>query len=183
MAGSPYFLQNLTRSTTAATLQNTYTTAKSVINATEVIGLPVNYFAVGTALKIKVRGGLSNIVTTPGTITFQVMIGSVVAWTSGALTINGTARTLLPFTLDLDLYVRTIGATTTATLLGMGTFSGVHLTNTDATINVPVTAPAAGTGFDSTAAANLDFWAGISVSNAGNGIQVQHYSVDQYASG
>jgi hypothetical protein len=42
----------------------------------------------------------------------------------------------------------------------------------------PNTAPAAGTGFDSTIANILDFWVGISVSNAANGIQVYQYFVE-----
>jgi hypothetical protein len=45
-------------------------------------------------------------------------------------------------------------------------------------IMAPNTAPAVGTGFDSTIANILDFWVGISVSNAGNGIQVYQYFVE-----
>jgi len=44
-----------------------------------------------------------------------------------------------------------------------------------ATIMCPNTAPAVGTGFDSTIANILDFWVGISVSLATNGIQVYQY--------
>lgn len=49
--------------------------------------------------------------------------------------------------------------------------------NTMTAINAPATAPAVGTGFDSTAAAALDLWAGFSISNSGNGIQIQQYHV------
>jgi hypothetical protein len=44
---------------------------------------------------------------------------------------------------------------------------------------VPATAPAVGTGFDSTVANIMDFWVGIQTSNAGNGVQVYDYSVEQ----
>ena len=42
---------------------------------------------------------------------------------------------------------------------------------------VPATAPAQGTGFDSTIANILDFWVGFSISNAANGVQIAQYKV------
>ena len=92
----------------AGTAFGTYTTAKTVIPATSLITLPANYFDVGKVLRVKARGGLSTLVTTPGTITFQVMIASVVAWTSGAIQMNATAHTDLPWTLDVDLICRNV---------------------------------------------------------------------------
>lgn len=177
MSGVPSFVQCLTSQRTAGTLYNTYTTAKSVINPTEVVPLPANYLAVGNQLTFRVFGGLSNVVTATPTFTFQVMIGSVVAWSSGALTTNASANTLLPFRLDLDLRVDSEGSGTSAKLIGGGRITCAALANTTAV--VPVTSPAVGTGFDSTAAANLDFWVGISASNAGNGIQIYNYQVFQ----
>ena len=44
---------------------------------------------------------------------------------------------------------------------------------------MPATAPAVGTGFDSTIANLLDFWVGFSISNSGNGVQVYQYTVEQ----
>lgn len=168
----------------SGTLFNTYTTAKSVIDPTALAALPANYFYPGRLLHIKTWGGLSNIVTTPGTVTFQVMMGSIVAWTSGAIQLNATAHTLLPFTLDIDLRVATTGATTAATLIGGGTLQGIQPTltagqvdgvNSASIVAVPATAPAAGTGFDSTISNVLDFWVGFSINNAGNGVQVYNY--------
>ena len=49
--------------------------------------------------------------------------------------------------------------------------------NTMAMLQCPATAPAVGTGFDSTVANLLDFWAGFSISNAGNGVQIHQYVV------
>jgi hypothetical protein len=46
-----------------------------------------------------------------------------------------------------------------------------------AMLQCPATAPAVGTGFDSTVANLLDFWAGFSISNAGNGVQIHQYVV------
>lgn len=187
MAGVAEFGQCLTVQRAAGTLFNTYTTAKSVINATELVSLPVNYFKIGSKIRVKVWGGLSNIVTTPGTVTFQIMMGSIVAWTSGAIQMSTTAHTLIPFDLEVTLRTATIGSGTSATLIGGGKLNGIMFTvgagadstTVVGTFPVPATAPAAGTGFDSTIANLLDFWVGFSISNAGNGVQVQDYTVEQ----
>ncbi|HYQ47138.1 MAG TPA: hypothetical protein VER11_34445 [Polyangiaceae bacterium] len=184
MSGVPVFPQVLQSQRAAGTLFNTYTTAKSVINATELQTLPANYLTVGSKIRTRVWGGLSNIVTTPGTVTFQLMMGSIVAWTSGAIQMSTTAHTLIPFTLDITNRVDSIGAGTAAKLIGGGTLNGIMFTvgaGADSTtvvgsFPVPATAPAVGTGFDSTIANILDFWVGFSISNAGNGVQI--YDID-----
>lgn len=188
MSGLPFYTQTLTSQRAVGTLFNTYTTAKSVINATELVTLPANYLTVGSKLRIKALAGLSNIVTTPGTIAIQIMMGSIVAFTTGNIQLNATAHTLLPFDLEATLRVDSIGPGTAAKLLGQSKFTGIQPTLTAAQVDAvntsgsflgPVTAPAAGTGFDSTIANILDFWVGFSISNAGNGIQIYDYSVEQ----
>lgn len=180
--------QRLITQQASGTLFNTYTASKSVINPQSVITLPSGFLEVpGKSLRIRVAGAISNVVTTPGTITFEVKIGSVVAWTSGAIQLNATAHTTLPFTLDIELVTQVVGAGTTAKLMGIGMLTGVMFTktagqvdgvNSEAVITVPVGIPAQGTGFDSTIAQTLDFWAAFSTSNAANGIQTHLYSVD-----
>lgn len=168
----------------------TFTTAKSVLNLADVIALPANYLSIGKRFKISVSGALSNIVTTPGTVSFQVMMGSVIAWTSGAIQMNATAHTLLPFKLDIDLRTDSIGASTSAKFLGVGMLRGIQFTltagqvdgvNSSSGMIVPVTAPAVGTGFDSTVAQNLDFFTAFSISNAGNVVQIYDYLVQELA--
>lgn len=171
----------------AGTLFNTYTTAKSVINPEALWTVPAGFFkSPGQLITVKVQGGLSNIVTTPGTVTFQIMLGSIVGWTSGAIQLNATAHTLLPFSLEVLLRVDTTGSGTSAKFLGMGILGGIQFTltaaqvdavNTPGAFQVPATAPAVGTGWDSTIANVFDFWTGFSISNAGNGIQVYNYLV------
>lgn len=170
----------------AGTAFGSFTTAKSVINAEALRTLPSGYFYIGKSLSIKVRGAISNIVTTPGTITFQTVIGGIVAFTTGAIQLNATAHTLLPFALDIDLTCRAIGASTSANLMGLGRISGMMVTatagqtdgaNTMATLMCPATAPAVGTGFDSTIANILDFYAGFSINNSGNVIRIDQYKV------
>jgi hypothetical protein len=181
MAGAPSLPQVHACQSRAGTLYNTYTTAKSVINEEDVINWPANILRVGSAFRIKVKGGLSNRAATPGTFAFQLMMGSVVAWTSGNLSFNASARTLLPFSLDLELRLDSIGSGTLAKFMGMGEFGGIHLTNTDQKIQVPTTAPALGTGWASTAAQAMDLYVAFGTSDAGNGIQVQVYEVMQTA--
>lgn len=181
MAGAPSLPQVLARQSRVGTLYNTYTTAKSVINEEDVINWPANILKLGSCFRIKVKGGLSNRASTPGTFAIQLMMGSVIAWTSGNLSFNANARTLLPFTLDLELRLDSIGSGTSAKFLGMGEFGGIHLTNTDQKIQVPTTAPAVGTGWASTAAQAMDlFWA-FGTSDAGNGVQIYDYEVMQTA--
>lgn len=179
--------QTLASQQSQGTLFNTYTTAKTVLNPQALYTFPAGFFQyAGQRLTVHVEGGISNIVTTPGTITLQVMLGSVVVFTTGAVQLNATAHTTLPFVLDVSMTLQTVGNSTNAKFAGMGTLSGIMFTltaaqvdavNTSGLFQVPVTAPAQGTGFDSTSAQILDFWAGFSISNAGNGIQLENYVV------
>jgi len=163
----------------------TYTTAKSVINAEAIKQLPMGFIeAAGKMFDLEVAGSISNIVTTPGTIVFQLMFGSVIAWSSGLIQLNATAHTKLPFRLRVPLTARSVGNGTLATLQGDGTLIGPMFTktagqtdnvNSDTVIAVPVTSPTVGAGFDSTTSQAVDFWAGFSISNAANGIQVEQF--------
>lgn len=170
----------------AGTLLTTYTTAKSVINPQALITLPANFFYPGRMLRVFAMGGISNIVTTPGLMNFQVKVGSVAAFDTGNIQLNATAHTTLPFWLEVLLTCRAVGSGTSANLMGLANVVGIMFTRTagqtdDAQgvqqILAPATAPAVGTGFDSTIANTLDLWAGFTISNAGNGIQIQQYSV------
>jgi len=178
----------LAAQTAAGTAFSAFTTAKSVINGSEVVQLPANYFVPGKKLRLKVAGGISNIITTPGTVSFQMMLGAVIAWTSGTIQLNAAAHTLLPFALEVDLRCDSVGATTTAKLLGIGSLRGIMFTltagqvdgvNSGAIMMVPATAPAVGTGFDSTAAQTLDFFTAFSISAAGNAVQIYDYTLEE----
>ena len=171
----------------AGTSFGTFTTAKTVINPQALVVLPAGFFTIGKKLRIRVNGGIGTLVTTPGTITFQVMIGSVIAFTTGAIQLNATAHTNLPFRLDIDLVCRAVGSGTSANLMGQAIATGVMFTktagqtdgaNSETVIMVPVTAPAVGTGFDSTIANILDFFTGFSISNAANTVKIEQYECE-----
>jgi hypothetical protein len=165
----------------------TYTTAKTVLPSGCLVTLPANWWYIGRVIRVTVQGGIGTLVTTPGTITLQHNIGSTAVFSSGAIQLNATAHTNLPFELVTTLRCVSIGASTSATLLGQAHLHGVMFTRTAGqtdqanigdSMMVPITAPAAGTGFDSTAAGTLDFFAGFSISNAANTIQIYNYIVE-----
>lgn len=193
--------QTLVTQRTAGTLFNTYTTAKTVINQQDLFGFYANYFQLGTKLRVTVHAALSTLITTPGTVTFQIMLGTIVVWTSGAIQMNAVAHVLLPMKLVVDLtcqLTNTSAGGVVAKLMGQGVLTGSQFTTGSTTstdswgvtpapaaaavshvaINVPVTLPALGTAFDSTISQTLDFWTGFSISNAANGIQVAQYDVE-----
>lgn len=167
-----------------------FTTNKTVINPQALYVLPANYWYVGRKMRIACKGGVGTLVTTPGTMNFAVRMGptgNISVFDTGAIQLNATAHTNLPFWLEIELTCRSVGNGTTATLMGLAQVTGRMFTLTagqtdDAqgmqTIIAPATAMAVGTGFDSTVASILDFWAGFSISNAANTIQIQTYSVE-----
>src|SRR4051794_15419391 len=102
------------------TALNTSTTATSIIPAAAKYTLPANFFSIGKSIKITAAGRLSNIVTTPGTLTLDVRLGSVVAFNGGAMQLSTTAHTTLPIWIEILLTCRSIGSGTGATLIGQG---------------------------------------------------------------
>ena len=173
--------------TAAGSSFGSFTTAKTVLPTGCLVTLPANWFYVGRMIRYTVWGGIGTLVTTPGTITLQLNLGSVAAFSSGAVQLNATAHTNLPFRAECVATCRAVGATTTANLMGQWTLNGVMFTKTALqtdqvnigdSILAPATAMAVGTGFDSTAAQTLDFFAGFSINNAANTIQIQQVLVE-----
>lgn len=138
----------------------------------------------GDELLIEAAGRLSNIVTTPGTLTLKIKFGSIAVWDSGAIQLNAVAKTNLPWVLRVPLTCRAVGASTNANLIGIGEFQGESVVGSplpsaggSGRLLVPVTAPAVGAGFDSTAAQTIDLTATFSIANAGNAIQCHQFRV------
>lgn len=177
----------------AGTQYNTYTTAKSMLTNTAseassgFITLPPGFFQRGSLLQIDFQASISNRVTGPDTFTVQVMVGAVIAFTTGAITLTTTAHTNIPLWGRISLSCRTVGTATQAALVGQavmtgqmiqqGGTAGADSATLSNTIIMPNTAPAVGTGFDSTVANTLDFFVAQSVSNAGNGFRLDQYRV------
>lgn len=176
----------------AGTLLNTYTTAKSVINSQAITPIPPGLLQIGDILRIRASGAISNIVTAQPTFTFQVMMGpaqpsTIAVHQSQAVLTTTTAHTLIPFRYEVTMRLDSEGSGTAAKFLSLGELEGIMFVISGAvadptagcgTILCPATAPAVGTGFDSTVLNYLDFFVGISASSASNGIQIYKYLVE-----
>lgn len=162
------------------------TTATSILPTAALFVLPAGFFdRPGKMLKLTATGQLGNIVTTPGTLTLSVKLGgTVVAFNGGAMQLSSTAHTALPFWLEILLTCRSVGSGTAATLIGQGNMTAQALsltavadsTTSPATLMLPNTTPAVGTGFDSTVGQSVDLQAAFSLNNA-NAIQLQQYAL------
>lgn len=129
----------------------------------------------GAMFNIKCYFDVSNVVTTPGTLTMRVRWGGVagtVLATSGAIALSTTARANYAGSLDVDLIWRTIGATGTCFAMGVLTLNDVPTgadsapqslyTMTSAGANVPAVV----SSLDTTTSKALSVTAQFSVSTA-----------------
>lgn len=141
----------------------TAATAASMLNGQAKFTFPANLLKIGDAFTVKAAGIISNAVTTPGTARYDIRFGSVVVFDSGALNLNTVAKTSVPWTLDIDLLVRSIGSGTAATLWGQGKWTSEAVIGAAANsaggngaLNIPVGSLAVSTGFDSTVSFAID---------------------------
>ena len=157
----------------------------SLLPAHAKITLPAGYMAyVGKRFRIQASGVLTT-VTTPGTLTLKIKMNAIAAATSQAYTLNASAQTNVPWLLTLYLDVRTIGASTSATIYPQGVFStqgliaGVAATSGSTAENVwnNSAPPVVGTGFDTTIANTVDFTSTFSTAVA-NSITLHTYSLE-----
>ena len=181
--------QTLASAPIAGTALTASTTATSLLPPAARQVLPANFFNIGTLLRVKATGVMSGIVTTPGTITWNVTLGTIatpiIAYTSGALAMNTTATTNVTWWLEILLTCRAVGITTAANLIGTGIFVSRALLGSPAVGSeqgvspaiMPDTAPVVGTGFDSTLTQTVDLMAQWSLNNA-NTITLYQYTLE-----
>ncbi len=158
--------ETLMNSQIDGTAVTTATPGASLLPPAAVLTLPANYFQVGRILKLKVFGRISNRVTGPDTITFNVRFGAIQVAVASALAINVVAKTNVSFLLEWLLTCRSIGNATLATMMHQGTFTSESVIGSPlpsvgsaGTLMIPASAPAVGTGFDSTVAVTVDLFA------------------------
>jgi hypothetical protein len=164
----------------------TGTTEGSVLLGDAKFTLPSKFLLYpGQALRLRAMGRISNIVTTPGTLTFRVKFNStpIIVAASPAFQLNAVAKTNVTWVLDWDLTVRTTGSGTAATFMHSGQWqsesvvgSPVPASGGSGTLTIPSSAPAVGTGFDSTVANLIDLTAQFSLT--GNSIQCHTYKLE-----
>jgi hypothetical protein len=161
------------------------TTATSILHGSGRAFVNPKQWTQGTGLRLRASGRVSTVVTTPGTLTLAFRVGptsNIIAFTSQALTLVTVATTNVTWVLDMDLTVRLGGSGTVANLIGTGNFNSEINTGGSSGVQIskllPATAPAVGTGFDSTIAGIADLFATWSISNA-NTITCHQYSLEQ----
>ncbi len=108
--------------------------AASCIPTANVITLPNNFLTVGKMLRITATGRISRAITTPGTARFDIRVGVVVAWDSGAILLDTVAaHTTMPWRLDILLTVRAQGSGTSGNMIGNGMWTCEDILGTPAT--------------------------------------------------
>lgn len=160
------------------------TSATSLLPSSAKFTLPANFLSIGTVLRIRAAGRITTVVTTPGTLTLDIRFGSVIVATSPAFALNIVAKTNVTWVLEWDLTCRAIGGSTSANMMHTGKWtseavigSAVPGTGSSGVLLIPASAPAVGTGFDSTAAQQIDFFGTWSINNA-DSILVHQFTID-----
>lgn len=170
-----------------AALTNTVT-ATSLLHATAKQSLPPHFFRIGKMLKVTAQGRISNIVTTPGTLTLDIRMGptaNIIVCNGGAMALNTVAKTNVPWWMEWILTCRAVGNGTSANLMHQGMWQSESVVGSPlpaaggaGCLNIPSTAPAVGTGFDSTVSMLVDLFGTWSVANAGNSITVHQFKIE-----
>lgn len=183
------WVQTLVSAQVDGTALTNSTTATSILPPAARYTVPSNYFSIGQALRVRAAGRISTVVTTPGNLTFTFNLGpsgTITVLTTGATALNIVAQTNATWWLEMMMTCRSIGNGSVATLMGTSVFTSRASLNAPAVgtttgvgaVLLPDTAPAVGTGFDSTVANVADLVATFSVANAANSIQLHQYTLE-----
>jgi hypothetical protein len=185
----PGYQSTLVEAQIDGTALSTSTTETSILPAVTKIVLPSGYInRIGKRFIVRASGRVSNIVTTPGTLTLRFKLGptaNIAVATSQAIQLNAVAKTSVGWFLDLGLTVRAIGSGTAANIMAQGTWqseavvgSAVPSAGGAGSAMWQAATPAVGTGFDSSVANQIDLTAQFSISNAGNSIQLHAFALE-----
>lgn len=84
--------------------------AATALPVTAKYTFPPNSIQIGSFLRIYAQGRISCVVTTPGTARFDLRLNNNVVFDSGAMNLNTTAQTTVPWWLDITLTCRLGGS-------------------------------------------------------------------------
>jgi hypothetical protein len=179
------WVETLVTAQVAGPTLSSFTTAATILPAQAIYTLPANYFdKIGKMMRMKAWGQISSF--TSGTFTFNASMGTLAApisvWTPGAIT-TVVSLTNQTWELQVDMVVRSVGSGTAATILGVGRITSSILTGSTSAAQalswlLPVTAPAVGSGFDSTITNVVNLFCACSVSNGSNAITLMAYTLE-----
>lgn len=148
------------------------TTPTSIINAQAKPVLRAGRLAsIGDSFELFAAGRITSPAAPANTLTLSVKFTdsaatAVTVATGGAMTLNASAKTNVPWVLRWWFTVRSVGSGTSCTLMHQGIWisedvvgSGVPTAGGAGTAMLPNSAPAVGTGFDSTLQNTVDLMA------------------------
>jgi len=146
---------------------------------------PANFFcnAGNQLLRVRASGRVS-VSGSALNLTLDLRLGSVVIANGGTMAMTTTAsKTNVTWDLEWLLTLRAVGSSTTANFMHTGRFTSEAFGATSVageakSCLLPSSAPAVGTGFDSTAAQQLDFFGTWGTASASNSIQVHQFLVE-----
>jgi hypothetical protein len=126
--------------------------------------LPAGYWQIGRIWRVTITGRVSVVVTTPGTLRWDIRLGGVVAADTLAVLGHASGKTNVNFYLEGLLTCRAVGSGTSANLMNQWMLMTEAIINTAAPTTGPGggyalpwnTAPVVGTGFNSQSALTLD---------------------------
>jgi hypothetical protein len=163
-----------------AITSNTFTGPQDLTTGTAgTLGIPLtvpaNFFRVGQAWRFTAGGSFST--TGTPTLVFGIYVGAAAQAVNVALTTASGAATL-PWWLTVQGTIRSIGASTSGTMMCQGLLTyGTTLTAVT-TIPIPGIALAVGTGFDTTIANKLTVDATYSSSSSSNIVVLHQWLVE-----
>lgn len=168
--------QTLARARKSGTALTNTTTATSILPGAERFNVPSNLWEVGTLITVKMIGRISTAASTPGTLTLDLRVGSVIVFTSTSPTLAVSASNLT-WIAEFELLTQTVDSGTGTTLFGAGDMRSAALSAATPWIAMPASSPGLGTGFDNTVSGFFDCFGTWSVANASNSVRCDFYKL------
>lgn len=171
------------------TLYSSLTDAVQISNTvTETImipdtAIPARYWYPGRTLKYTLRGALSNVITTPGTLTLRARLGGVAGTlivASAALALNVAAQTNSQVDIEFLILCRASGwSATSGTLFATGKAClGLSASVQGRVDMIPASAPAPVVSLDLTSASIVSLTAQFSVATAPTNLLINHATIE-----
>ena len=177
--------QTVVASQTDGTAITDSTTAASIIPAKAKFTFPIDFFEVGSVLRVTATGRISCVVTTPGTLTLDLRMNDVIAATTDAMALCVVAKTSVSWWLDWLLTCQTVGDPAGTKFSHLARFTSQGLIGSpvvsvggNATLLSPAATPGQGTGFNLLASNTLDMFGKFSVNTTGTSIQCHQFVVE-----
>lgn len=145
--------------------------------------IPAKYWYPGRTLKATLLGSMSNVVTTPGTLTLRARLGGVAGTAlaaSAAIALNTTAQTNAQVWIEFLLTCRATGwSSTSGSLLTSGKAClGLSRSTAGLVDMIPASGNAAVASLDLTSASTLSFTAQFSVATNPTNLLINQFVLE-----